>query len=274
MPVEFQSIPFATYLAAPGLSSSFLRGMSRSPAHAKCAAESERDSAQMLIGRALHCAVLEPSRYGESFRVGPCVDARTKAGKAEWAAFEASCKPDTELLSPKEDDAVRGMSASLRGHGLARQLLFRDGVKTEQSIFWEHRGLTCKARIDCITEFFGAPMVVDLKTTQNAGDFERSITKYGYHVQEAWYRRGLKAAGFTPERFMFIAVESTAPYGVAIYELDQAYLDAANAEIETNLATYAECVKSGNWPGYKEEIRLVTCPVWLGEGAEEASFAE
>lgn len=270
MPAEFKQIPFAEYLKAPGLSSSFLRNMSRSPAHAKHLAETDRDSAALQIGRALHCAVLEPSCYGERLKVGPECDRRTKQGKADWAAFEASCSPDCEMLDSHEDLAVRGMSAALLNHGLAGQLLKHPRMKAEQSLFWTTKGVACKARLDCLTEFYGEPIVLDVKTTMNAAEFERSIIKYGYHIQCAWYMRGLAAANFTPIRFLFVAVESMAPHGVCVYELSQEFLDVANQEINSNFERYVECVKANHWPAYQEDIRSVACPAWMGDGILEA----
>jgi len=270
MPAEFKDLSFAEYLKAPGLSSSFLRNMSRSPAHAKYLADMDRDTAALQIGRALHCAVLEPAEYGTRYRVGPQCDRRTKQGKADWAAFESSCSPDCEMLDVSEDMAVRGMSAALMAHGLAGQLLRHERMRAEQSLFWTTKGVECKARLDCITEFFGEPIVLDVKTTTNAAEFERSIVKYGYHIQCAWYLRGLKAANFTPIRFLFVAVESMPPHGVAVYELDGTFLQAANQEIDSNFERYIECVKANHWPAYSEDIRYVACPTWMDDGILEA----
>ena len=54
----------------------------RTPAHAlyRLLRPSPSTPAQ-LAGQAVHCAILEPDRYEATYRVGPAVSRRTKAGR-------------------------------------------------------------------------------------------------------------------------------------------------------------------------------------------------
>jgi hypothetical protein len=71
-----------------------------------------------------------------------------------------------------------------------------------------------------------APQWLTSRPRQDASPsgFARSIATFRYHVQASHYLTGLHGA----ERFVFIAVEKTAPYAVAVYELDAAAMAAGD----------------------------------------------
>ena len=47
--------------------------------------------------------------------------------------------------------------------------------------------------------------------------------------------------------------------GTAVHLL---VLEPGRAVYRRDLATYAECLRSGEWPGYPEEIRELELPAW------------
>jgi hypothetical protein len=51
--------------------------------------------------------------------------------------------------------------------------------------------------------------------------------------------------------------------------LDQGYIDAAQEQIESAFAMYRQCMATGNWRGYPEEVQDVLCPAWMS--AEEVA---
>jgi hypothetical protein len=48
-------------------------------------------------------------------------------------------------------------------------------------------------------------------------------------------------------------------------------LDLARADNRRLLNLYAECKKSGHWPGYSPSISLITLPVWAQRALEGSS---
>lgn len=265
---EFKEMSFHQYLKSPELSSGFLRNLSRSPAHAKHYAAHEVDSPALMMGRALHCAVLEPGEYGRRYAVVPECDKRTKEGKALYQAFLAATEDGTDLLTGDDDARIRGMSQALHAHGIVHQMLFQTSRKTEQSIFWNEGDIPSKMRLDCLTTFYDSPIALDLKTCRDAARFERSVIDYGYHIQQAWYQRGLKAAG-VKARFLFVAVESAAPFGVRVVEIDDELIEHANNEIDENLKTFTKCKAYDSWPAYPEEISIMPMPAWMSDRNED-----
>lgn len=100
--------------------------------------------------------------------------------------------------------------------------LLSNGI-AEESFFVEDEefGITRKCRPDYQRR--AIKTVLDLKTT-NEGDshsFAKSISKFSYHRQAAWYLDTLNMAGLNFHKFVFITVESNYPYMVDILEIDQ-----------------------------------------------------
>jgi hypothetical protein len=111
--------------------------------------------------------------------------------------------------------------------------------------------------------------VGDVKTARAAGRraFEQAINSYGYHVQAQHYLAGLHAVAPIPEgqpfrRFCFVVVEVEPPHCVAMYELDESALAAAEQDRELRLRTWRQCVETGRWPGYSDGVDLVSLPPW------------
>ena len=150
----------------------------------------------------------------------------------------------------------------MRAHPIAKALLGTG--RAEVSGYWTDAdfGVLCRLRADWLDE--AHQVVVDLKTTRDAGmdAFARSAVEYRYHVQAAYYWDGLVACGWVPQAFVFVCVETAPPYGVALYSVKPEDLDLGRAVYRRDLATYAECLRSGEWPGYPEEIRELELPGW------------
>jgi exodeoxyribonuclease VIII len=261
----YQNISNEEYHESPGLSASGLKLLAQSPAHFRY---SRRETTPAMIkGTATHCAVFEPERFAEEYIAAPVLDRRTKAGKATWEELEARGK---NILSAEDYTDIRGMAESVLSHSYAGSLV--SGGVAEQSIYWNYTAVidedipftfTCKARPDYIRPLSEGYIVVDLKTTQDARDFEHSAYKWGYHLQAAHYLHGLNNTEYGAARgFVFIAVEKTPPYGVIVYEASQEFLTRGNDEIFSLYLIYARCSHQNTWEGYEETIRVLDLPRW------------
>lgn len=236
----------------------------RSPAHYKAWVDGhEKEPTPALIfGRALHMALLEPERFARKFATQPdfgdCRFKENKARRDEWRRDNAGREP----LSAEDADVIDGMVRSVRAHPLASKLLV-DG-QSELTVRWrdEATGLECKARADYYVRERG--LIIDVKTTEDAGPegFAKSCARYGYHRQHALYRDGFRASGLPAEHFVFVAIEKEPPYAVATYVLDDEALARGEDSIADDMATLAECMKTGCWPGYATSIRVLTLPRW------------
>ena len=206
-----------------------------------------------MFGSAFHCAALEPARFASEYVVAPKCDKRTKAGKEEYTAFEAQ-NGGKEFLDPDDMTAILAMSENIKAHPIASGLL-REGI-SEVSMFWDHPeyGCPCKARIDWLP---AVNAIVDLKTTKDAcpAEFARDVAKYQYDAGAAWYIDGYLAITGKPFiHYMWLAVENTPPYAVAVYLATPEIIQNGRRKCSAMAAVYTKCRNSGSWPGYRESV--------------------
>jgi len=273
----FNGTSYEEYCYIDALRHSFAKGFQKSPLHARHEMlEPEADTKSTLMGHALHTAVLEPARFGVEYAVGPKVDKRTTAGKAEWAHFEAAHK-GAILLRGQEYDAIKGMAEAVIGHPFIQAALGRPSHR-ELTVVWDENGVVCKCRIDWAVEIDGVTYIIDIKSAVDASviGFERAIHSFSYHSQAGSYMRGLSKALPTdrPRRWLWVAVENTAPHGVALYEPSEACIAQGEEDWLGWVATYRACVESNTWPGYTTLIQPMDLPkyAWRTERPEAAEL--
>lgn len=254
-----------SYHDSEGVNKSLLDIVRQSPAHARYYLDNRNtddgDTKALLFGRALHNMVLEPHNFDNNFCVAPNVDRRTKAGKEEYEIFQ-EVNAGKYVLSLDAYETVLNIRNEIYRQPNVENLLTTDG-DAEVSVYWtdDQTGMLCRCRPDFLRS---DGIIVDLKTTEDASPegFAKSIAKYRYHVQAAWYMRGVEiATGERPQAFVFIAVEKKAPYAVGIYVLDERSLDEGECEMMDDLNTLAECIRVGQWPSYgRGEICTLSLP--------------
>lgn len=260
-------IPIETYHSGLGASKSQLDQLAKSPAHYLASLTTQRkETDAMKIGSLFHTMVLEPEKA--NFVVGPDVNKNTN----QWKDFKYDAEANGQtIIDQATMDMLNGMVASVRAHPAANSLLSGPGI-AEGSAFWidEQSGELCRCRPDFYRSDLG--IIVDLKSTEDASPegFVRSISKYFYHKQGAFYSDGLEAAlGKSIRGFVFVATEKTPPYLTATYELDGQSIEAGRVLYRKNLETLAECKRSGIWPGYSDKIETLSLPNYALKGVWE-----
>lgn len=210
------------------------------------------------FGKVAHALVLGE---GGAIQIVDADNWLTKAAKEQRAAcYRAGVTP---VLKADHESAV-ALRDSVMVHPTAGALFF-DGM-AELSGYWEDRatGIRLRFRPDWLTELDGQPVCVDLKTTVSADprEFGRSVAKFGYHAQAAWYLDGLAAHGVSDARFLFVCAEKTAPYPVSVVELDDEALAEGRRRNRAAIDLYDRCVQTGTWPAYGDLIHSISLPQW------------
>jgi exodeoxyribonuclease VIII len=259
----------AAYHAHPAVSKSHLDLIARSPLHywARYIDPNRvipEPTPQMRLGTALHTHVLELSRWDEEIAVAPQCDRRTKAGKEAFAAFEANSAGKT-VITADDAEQVMAMGRAIMRHPAAAMLLGLPG-KAETTHMWTDAitGLECKCRPDWLTD--DGSIVVDLKTTKDASPrgFKQSVANFAYHKQAAWYLHGLEqATGKRPDQFIFICVESSAPFACAVYAADAEMIERGHEHAMRDLGKLAACRLTDSWPSYSDQIEMISLPGWM-----------
>lgn len=193
-------------------------------------------------------------------------DWRTKAAKEARAdAYEQGALP----LLVDDVAKVEAMATALRAHPLAAALFAPESGRPEQSLFWpdQQTGVWRRARLDWLPHPVDGRMVLaDYKTCRTASPTElpRAINEHGYHQQAAWYLDGVRALGLdrTPA-FLFVFQEKEPPYLVTVVEPSGMALAIGNLLNLQAIRTYRDCVASGQWPGYSDDVELLGLPPWV-----------
>ncbi|MDA3046729.1 PD-(D/E)XK nuclease-like domain-containing protein [Campylobacter sp. VBCF_06 NA8] len=207
----------------------------------------------LLLGSVIHKLVLEPLTFSHEYAVMPECDKRTKEGKAIFAEFEAKSAGKT-IITHEIFDKAKAIAKSVTTHK-AFDIFVNNGM-AEQSYFSEINGVKVKCRPDFYNEKLG--LLVDLKTAQSVKkyDFTKSIANYAYDMQVAFYTDILESLGKAVNSFLFIAVETKEPYGVAFYEIkrNSPIFESGRQYYTRLLAQWSECVANDSYPNYEREI--------------------
>lgn len=263
------------YHAGPGISKSGLDDINASPAiyygrHLDPQRPAETRKGGQLEGQLAHCAILEPDEFSKRYIVGP--DVASRNAKA-WKDFEAA-NPGLECIKRDEYEAAMRQADAVRKLPEIADALSRG--RAEVSAYWRDpvTGVLCRCRPDfahdCGTN---GVILLDVKTCGDASpaEFARQIARKRYHVQDAFYTDGYSAAsGREVLAFVFVAVEAQWPHAACAVMLDEPGKDHGRREYRRNLNTYAECLKSGEWPGYSNQIQIVNLPAWAIREEETA----
>jgi hypothetical protein len=222
------------------------------------------------FGQAAHMYVL-----GEGPEI-VVVDAPDWRGKsAQQQRREARDRGAVPLLTA-EHDRIKAMAAALREHPVARALFDPDRGRPEQTLIWRDRrtGVMRRARLDWLPDpGTGRLIIPDYKTCASAepAALARAVATYGYHQQDDWYRAGARALDLCDEAaaFVFVCQEKTPPYVVTVVELDAATRRLGAARNRRAIDIYAECQRTGRWPGYGDDIAYLSLPPYVERADSE-----
>ena len=219
--------------------------------------EEEKTSAALAFGSLSHLLTLQPQEFGSQYAVTE-LNLATKEGKA----WKAALPEGVQIVKNDDYEKAQMMADAVRDHPQAK-MLFQNYI-AEEPIYWTFDGIPCKAKPDIVTEVFGRRYIADLKTTEsvNPEAIRKSIAKWGYHRQAAWYLSGMEAVGKPCDAFIFIFVEKTYPYLVTMCQLDEDALAKGMEECLRAVSTLKECQASGTWPCYTREIITLGLPKW------------
>jgi hypothetical protein len=222
------------------------------------------------FGHAAHKMVLGT---GPELAVIDAKDWKTKAAQDQRDAARLEGKVP---LLRADYERVVAMAAVVAAHPIASALFNPNNGKPEASLFWydDRHPVTRRGRLDWLPETDGGRLIIpDYKTARSAqpGEFAKSAANYGYHQQDAWYRDAVQALGIAEDvGFVFVVQEKTAPYLVTVVELDITAAQIGQHLNRQAIDVYAECTSTGRWPGYSDDVELISLPAWYERNHEES----
>lgn len=168
---------------------------------------------------------------------------------------------------------VAAIRPQLNAHEDARDA-FTNG-KPEQTLIWQEAGIWCRARLDWLHDDYAD--IDDYKTTGNAHpDAEtRRLLGLGADIQDAWYKRGVRALGLHRDpRFRFICQETKPPYALSVIEFNSVADELADRRIAKAIALWRWCVTTDTWPGYPARTCFVGPSPWQEKAQMDAEMRD
>lgn len=227
------------------------------------------------IGHAAHALVLG---VGEPIVVIDAADYKTKDARAQRDAAYADGK--VPLLAA-EWQQVNAMADALRAHPVAGNLFTPDTGVAEQTLVWQDSatGVWRRSMVDWIRTTGSRLIVIDYKSATPPAHpkvISRRLHEYGYASQARWYLDAVEALGLAPRdeaAFIFVFQEKEPPYLVTMVQPDPESLTWGARLNAKAIDTYAECVRTGRWPGYADDVISVGLPPYAIRQHEDALIA-
>jgi PDDEXK-like domain of unknown function (DUF3799) len=201
------------------------------------------------------------------------VDADNWTTKAAREQRDKAWEQGRAVVLKREMDTAQRMAGELYKHPVAAALL-ADG-QAELSGWWTdpETGVRLRFRPDFIPADVPGrrPLVVDYKTSASANPrkFAKSAADFGYHCQGDWYLEGLAATtGIVDATFVLVVQGKTPPYPVAVFYLDTDDLVRGKSQNRKAIRMYAQCLQTGQWPGY-QGITMLSLPTWARRDIDE-----
>lgn len=225
-------------------------------------------SPAMVFGSLAHCALLTPELLNQEYVSSPYKDYKTKVAQ-DWKR-EIMDNGDQMIVSVA--DMNRAMEIALAVKNSNEMPI---NYATEVAVFGEIDDVPVKGMIDIVpTE---GNTLYDLKTTasiESLDELQRTILNRGYHWQAALYLDLWNAlSGDTRDEFIFIFVETKAPYETAFVKLSKSFLDLGRSGSNNRkspgymhaIEKWKECVGNDYWPKRVEGVQTVDCPAWINK---------
>jgi hypothetical protein len=263
-------IPAKVYHAdpapAPSLSSGIARTLlSESPAHAylahpKLGGAGKESTDSMGLGSLVHSLMDDNPEKDWEWGVFD----NYKGGEARLWRDSVTASGKLPVLERDLTEA-RPVVESLR-----RKITLPPEAKSEVTGIWQEGDVWCRARYDKLHIVHGAAFFWDWKTSSNDMSDRgliRSITKYGYHIQVAFYLRGLAACTGLPLSSLkaeLIFVQTAAPYTVRRVKMTDLFLERGQRDCDKAIKLWGECLASGDWSDPREaEVFEADLPLYM-----------
>lgn len=239
------------------------------------------DSDAKDFGSLLDCILLTPNQFVTRYAVKPETYVDTKTGeKKPWNGNSSVCKAwvdehaDSCVVSSYDVTEAQKAARRLMDDETISELINCSDKQVHLKGEWHDEATKLAIPVQCLIDL--APRkdstfqksLCDLKTTRNASQrpFARQVFTFGWHVQGAM-DLALYTAATSEDRtdWLFVAQENYSPYQVGRRLLSLDFLEIGEATYKGALKRYAQCLKTGIWPGYdaSEEFSLVIPDPWM-----------
>ena len=263
----YQDIPFGDYLRWDRMSKSVLGYGRKSMFTLKAKVDGvipDKRTDAMDFGTAFDCKLLTPKLFGETYTVAEtccaikknmdqCKNNGTVRYDGQWSCGVHKPK-DVEFdvinaLSQPDWDKANGMHAVVMSHPIVQVFRKEGGCQTSMAWTDPGSGIKMRGRLDKLVTA-KRPLIVDVKTcaSLDVHDLSRDYIKFGYHIQNASYRAGMKILTGIEHDMIFVYAEKEPPYEVAVFRPDTDTINLGILDYHNLLGRWANCLKTGVYP--------------------------
>lgn len=245
---EYHSLP-------QSISCSGIKSILRSPAHFQAMREAFSPEPSDDLGTALHAILLEPERFATDYLSYKGI----RRGK-KWDEFRAN-NPGKIILTDDELDRVARMRDSVMQFDEFPIFKALSTARREFSVFWtdEETGVQCRVRFDALNDPFA---IWDLKSCGDARPeaFVRQAARLDYDLQSAMYTEAARRFTGSIIDFIFVAVETEAPFGVWPHIAGASMLENGHRKFRRGLEAFKRSMDTQSWPSYKNTMTTLEFP--------------
>lgn len=227
---------------------------------------------RLLLGDGIRLVVVEADNY------------RTKvAQELRDAAYAAGDVPILSVEYERASEMAEAARRLLASHDIGDVFGDPTGL-AERTLVWREGDAWCRCCADWIVpKPSGRLFMYDIKTTTNAHPtaWTNRVVQLGHAFKAAWYCRGAIKTLRLPEpqvieelddrglrirrlqskvTFRFITQETSPPYALAVYEIDDEDLIQATEDAEAAIMAWAKCLEAGVWPGLPPKVMKLPLP--------------
>lgn len=269
----------SAYKQMEGINFSSFKHFFTSPSHFKWELEQpNKDSDDLVIGNAVHCAVLTPNLLDKKYAVAPKVDRRKTEDKIIWNEFVALSQGKT-VLTEEQWAVVASCSSSMLNNKYFKYVFDKnDELYVETAGNCEFAGSMIKGRIDLYNKTKN--IIFDIKTCKDMPSrhkLQRIIKDRMYYMQGFFYRTIVNANWKPIEtpKVVFGFVHKKAPNTIGHVEFSTRYMDKACNELEDSLCRYENCKIHNLWPESPESSEpMIMNPEWALDTEDDTDDTE
>ncbi len=224
----------------------------------------DKETEALLTGKLVDVLLFTPNVFPTVYAVKEKVDGRTKDGKAYNEAF-ARDNADKVICTTEDFNEAAAMVAALKANPDFIEATKGEWI-TQEEFFWSDGEIAFKARMDLIIKHEdGSYTIFDYKTCQNCDEqhFGKDIIKYGYHVQDYFYKEAFfQKYGVVP-RFVLIAQEKDYIDCAALWEVQPCDVAIGQRVANKAIKEIKARLNIGNWKPFKGGVQSMNLPSWF-----------
>lgn len=241
-----------SFLKNRPLSYSSLKEFHKSPAHyIQYLTEPFVQTDAMILGQAVECLVFQPDKIKDKFVVYEKFDRRSNDAKAKWAEMCDNAKKNKQTMI----DQYMYAQAELMANSVKNTpetAYYLDKVKSlQKKLSWTDKktNLPIIGYVDVECEIDEHLIIIDFKTSNSSdpNKFFKSASEFDYELQVGCYLTGYHKQFYKFPDFMFMVVESEAPYPATMIHCPGDYCNYAKEEFDHTLTAFRYCMDNNEF---------------------------